>query len=336
MSIKVAISGAGFIAGVHTRAIKNAKDAVVESVVEFDPAKGKAFAAEHGIKQVFISIDELIKAGGADALVIGVPNALHAPQAIKALSARIPVLVEKPMAMNAAEAEAMMETGQKNNTVLMVAHCWRFDEEALWLREQVETGILGAILRTKGYGVHSNWGPDGWFKQKALAGGGALVDMGIHALDTARFLLGDPEPESVYAKIGTNYIEADVDDTGVVIVTWKNGAVSYLEAGWWQPHMDGPEAATQLYGQKGFGSLFPTLLEIPNAEEMRVDITNPGYPFPREDHAPQAMYDHQMDYFLDCVKSGKTPVPGALEGWTNMRILDAAYRSAKEGKVIEL
>ncbi len=336
MSIKVAISGAGFIAGVHARAIKNAKDAVVESVVEFDPAKGKAFAAEHGIKQVFTSIDELIKAGGADALVIGVPNALHAPQAIKALSVRIPVLVEKPMAMNAAEAEAMMETGQKNNTVLMVAHCWRFDEEALWLREQVETGILGAILRTKGYGVHSNWGPDGWFKQKALAGGGALVDMGIHALDTARFLLGDPEPESVFAKIGTNYIEADVDDTGVVIVTWKNGAVSYLEAGWWQPHMDGPEAATQLYGQKGFGSLFPTLLEIPNAEEMRVDITDPGYSFPREDHAPQVMYDHQMSYFLDCVKSGKTPVPGALEGWTNMRILDAAYRSAKEGKVIEL
>ena len=336
MTIKVAISGAGFIAGVHARAIKNAKDAVVEAVVEFDPAKGKAFAAEHGIKKVFTSIDELIKAGGADALVIGVPNALHAPQAIKALSVRIPVLVEKPMAMNAAEAEAMMETGKKNNTVLIVAHCWRFDEEALWLREQVETGILGKILRTKGYGVHSNWGPDGWFKQKALAGGGALVDMGIHALDTARFLLGDPEPESVFAKIGTNYIEADVDDTGVVIVTWKNGAVSYLEAGWWQPHMDGPEAATQLYGQKGFGSLFPTLLEIPNAEEMRVDITDPGYSFPREDHAPQAMYDHQMAYFLDCVKSGKTPVPGALEGWTNMRILDAAYRSAKEGKVIEL
>jgi predicted dehydrogenase len=336
MTIKVAISGAGFIAGVHARAVKNSDEAVVDAVVEFDPQKGRAFAADHGIKRVYQSVNELLKDGGADALVIGVPNALHAPQAIAALSAHIPVLVEKPMAMNAAEAASMLETGQRNNTVLMVAHCWRFDEEARWLRGQVETGLLGNILRTKGYGVHSNWGPEGWFKQKALAGGGALVDMGIHALDTARYLLGDPEPESVFAKIGTNYIEADVDDTGVVIVTWKNGAVTYLEAGWWQPHMDGPEAATQLYGQKGFGSLFPTLLEIPNTEEMRVDTIDPGYAFPREDHAPQEMYDRQMAYFLECVKSGKTPIPGALEGWINMRILVAAYQSAREGNVVYL
>jgi predicted dehydrogenase len=281
-------------------------------------------------------VTDLLKDGGADALVIGVPNALHAPQAIAALSARISVLVEKPMAINAPEAASMLETGQKTNTVLMVAHCWRFDEEARWLRGQVETGLLGDILRTKGYGVHSNWGPEGWFKQKALAGGGALVDMGIHALDTARYLLGDPEPESVFAKIGTNYIEADVDDTGVVIVTWKNGAVTYLEAGWWQPHMDGPEAATQLYGKKGFGSLFPTLLEIPNVEEMRVDTIDPGYAFPREDHAPQVMYDRQMAYFLECVKRGKTPVPGGLEGWINMRVLDAAYQSAREGILVHL
>jgi predicted dehydrogenase len=336
MTIKVAISGAGFIAGVHARAIKNAKDAVVESVVEYNPAKGKAFAAEHGIKQVFTSIDEILKAGGAEALVIGVPNALHAPQAIKALEAGIPVLVEKPMAMNASEAAEMVAASQKSGKPLMVAHCWRFDDEVRWLKSRVSAGELGAILRTKGYGVHANWGPQGWFKQKALAGGGALVDMGIHALDTARFLLGDPEPQSVFAKIGTNYIDADVDDTGVVIVTWKNGAVSYLESGWWQPHMDGPEAATQLYGKKGFGSVFPTFLEIPNPQEERVDTIDPGYVFPREDHAPQVMFDRQMAYFLECVQTNRVPVPGGLEGWTNMRILDAAYRSAKEGKVIDL
>ena len=336
MTIKAAISGAGFIAGVHARAIKNAKDAVVDAVVEYDPAKGKAFAAEHGIKRIYTSVEEFIKAGGADALVIGIPNALHAPQTIIALEAGIPVLVEKPMAINAAEASEMLAASQKSGKALMVAHCWRFDTEVNWLKQQTESGKLGRIIRTKGYGVHSNWGPEGWFRQKTLAGGGALVDMGIHALDTARYLLGDPEPESVFAKLSTSYIEADVDDTGLVIVTWKNGAVSYLESGWWQPHMDGPEAATQLYGTKGFGSLFPSLLEIPNVKEMRVDVTDPGYAFPREDHAPQEMYDRQMAYFLDCVRTGSTPVPGGLEGWTNMRILDAAYRSSREGKVIEL
>jgi predicted dehydrogenase len=335
MTIKVAISGAGFIAGVHANAVKNTVDAVIDAVVEFDPERAQKFAAEFGIKRIYPGVDALIKDGGADALVIGVPNALHASQTIAALNAGIPVMVEKPMATNTDEAGKMLEASWKNKVVFMVAHCWRFDTEVNWLKQQTDSGKLGRIIRTKGYGVHSNWGPEGWFRQKTLAGGGALVDMGIHALDTARYLLGDPEPESVFARLSTNYIEADVDDTGVVIVTWKNGAVSYIESGWWQPHMDGPEAATQLYGTKGFGSLFPSLLEIPNAKEMRVDVTDPGYAFPREDHAPQEMYDRQMAYFLDCVRTGSTPIPGGLEGWTNMRILDAAYRSSREGKVID-
>jgi predicted dehydrogenase len=336
MTIKVAISGAGFIAGVHANAVKNTVDAVIDAVVEFDPERAQKFAAEFGIKRIYPGVDALIKDGGADALVIGVPNALHAPQTIIALNAGIPVMVEKPMATNADEAGKMLEASRKNKVVFMVAHCWRFDTEVNWLKQQTDSGKLGRIIRTKGYGVHSNWGPEGWFRQKTLAGGGALVDMGIHALDTARYLLGDPEPESVFAKLSTNYIDADVDDTGLVIVTWKNGAVSYIESGWWQPHMDGPEAATQLYGTKGFGSLFPSLLEIPNAKEMRVDVTDPGYAFPREDHAPQEMYDRQMAHFLDCVRTGFTPVPGGLEGWSNMRVLDAAYQSSREGKVIEL
>ena len=86
--------------------------------------------------------------------------------------------------------------------------------------------------------------------------------MGIHALDTARFLLGDPQPVSVYARIGTYYKDFDVDDTGLLIVNWDNGAVSYIESGWWQPHSDGAEAATQFYGSRGFAQLFPTLLEL--------------------------------------------------------------------------
>ena len=93
-----------------------------------------------------------------------------------------------------------------------------------------------------------------------------MADMGIHALDTARFLLGDPQPVSVYARIGTYYQDFDVDDTGVIMVNWDNGAVSYIESGWWQPHSDGAEAATQLYGRQGFAQLFPTLLELPIPE----------------------------------------------------------------------
>jgi predicted dehydrogenase len=276
----------------------------------------------------------LLKAGGVDALVIGTPNFLHAPQAIAALRAGVHVMVEKPMAINARQAEKMIEASLKSGAKLMVAHCWRFDEDVRWLKKQSKR--LGKIVRTKGYGIHSHWGPSGWFTQKKLAGGGALADMGIHALDTARFLLGDPKPVSVYAKLSTHYGEFDVDDTGVLLVEWEDGATSYIESGWWQPHMDGPEAATQLYGTRGFGQLFPTRLELPNLKEQKVELVESGFTFPRQEHCPQSMYDAQMSYFIECIRRDKTPIPGALEGLTNMKVVDAAYKSAKTGKVVTI
>jgi predicted dehydrogenase len=184
--------------------------------------------------------------------------------------------------------------------------------------------------------VHRHWGPSGWFTQKEFAGGGAMADMGIHALDTARFLLGDPKPVSVYAKIGTYYKDFDVDDTGVIIVEWDNGATSYIESGWWQPHVDGPEAATQLYGTEGFGQLFPTHLELPNNKEEKIDVIESGFEFPRKEHCPQSLYDNQLKYFVGCIEKKQTPVPGGLEGLMNMKVVDAAYESSRTGKVVEI
>ena len=163
-----------------------------------------------------------------------------------------------------------------------------------------------------------------------------MADMGIHALDTARFLLGDPMPVSVYAKIDTVYKDFDVDDTGVVIVEWDNGARSYFESGGWQPHSDGPEAATQLYGTLGFGQLFPTQPELPNAKAQKVDLVQSGFKFPRKEHCPQRMYNTEMACFIDCVRRGATPVPGALEGLVSMKVMDAAYKSAKTAKVVTI
>jgi predicted dehydrogenase len=333
MTLKFAIAGAGFIANVHAQAIL-ANNTEVVCVVEKFADKAEIFMAKFGIQKRFETVDELVKMGGVDALIIGTPNLLHAPQTIAALNAGMHVFVEKPMAMNAAEAQQMVTAAKRAGKALMVGHCWRFDPDVLWLKAQ--TGKIGKIIRTKGYGVHANWGPAGWFTQKALAGGGALADMGIHALDTARFLLGDPKPVSVYAHIGTYYKDFDVDDTGVIIVKWDNGTVSYIETGWWQPHSDGPEAGTQLYGTKGFGQLFPTLLELPNAEEQRMDVVKSGSIYPRPEHSPQSLYDAQMAHFIDCIHARKTPTPGGAEGLVNMRVVDAAYESARTGKVVEM
>ncbi|MDX1415134.1 MAG: Gfo/Idh/MocA family oxidoreductase [Candidatus Promineifilaceae bacterium] len=334
MTIRLAFSGTGYISKIHAQAAQKIAGLQMTAVVNHRAESRRAFAEQFDIPHQYETIEELVQAGTADAVSINTPNYLHAPQSIAAIDAGLHVMVEKPMAMNAAEGAAMIAAAEKSDALLMVAHCWRFDEEVLWLKENI--GRIGPVIRTKGYGVHSNWGPGGWFTQAQFAGGGALADMGIHALDTVRFLLDDPQPISVYAHIGTYYGDFDVDDTGVIIVHWDNGVVSYIESGWWQPHMDGPEAATQLYGKKGFGELFPTHLALPDPQTESIAAVDPGFPHPRPEHCPQIMYDNQLAEFIDCIRQGRAPNPGGAEGLVNMKIVDAAYASARSKQVVTI
>jgi predicted dehydrogenase len=336
MSLRIAFTGTGYISKIHARAARGLPGVELVAVVNHRPESMGAFAAEFGIPRQYSSVEDLLRDGEVDALSVNTPNYLHAPQTMAALRAGVHVMVEKPMAMNAAEAEAMIRASEESGALLMVAHCWRFDPEAQWLRRQAEEGRLGSVIRTKGYGVHVNWGPAGWFVEKRYAGGGAMADMGIHAIDTTRYLIGDPQPVSVYARIGTYYKDFDVDDTGVIIVNWDNGVTSYMESGWWQPHADGPEASVQLYGTRGMGQLYPTGLAMPSDTASQVDKVDSGFPPVRDPHCPQSMYDAQLAYFVACIRSGRTPIPGGAEGLTNMRIVDAAYESARTGQVVAL
>ncbi len=326
--LRVAITGAGYISKIHARALCAIPEVELIAVVERFKRTAQPFMAEFGIPDHYKTIDELLAHSQISALVVGTPNYLHAPQSLAALQLGVHVMVEKPMAMNARQSYQMLAASQRSGAFLMVAHCWRFDPEVLWLKEQLDSGRLGNIIRTRGYGIHESWGPSGWFTRKKFAGGGALADVGIHALDTARFLLGDPQPVSVYARIGTHYGDYDVDDTGVMLVNWSGGETSYIESGWWQPHTDGPNAATQVYGERGFGQLFPTFIVDRNGKY------DPGYVYPRQYHAPQSLYDDQMKYFIRCIRQHTPPYPGGTEGWVNMKVVDAAYRSGRSGRVV--
>jgi predicted dehydrogenase len=331
--MKVAFAGTGYINKIHAQAAKNLGLELVAVINHKDDSMVE-FGKQFGVTRQYRSVEDMLNDGNVEALVVSTPNYLHAPQTITALNAGVHVMVEKPMSMSAAEAEQMCEAEERSGALLMVAHCWRFDPDVLWLKEHSRK--LGKIIRTKGIGVHTHWGPSGWFTQKKFAGGGAMADMGIHALDTARFLLGDPKPVSVYARLGTYYGDFDVDDTGVILVNWDNGATSYIESGWWQPHADGPQATTQLYGTEGFGQLFPTKLELPNRKEEKVDVIDSGFAFPREEHCPQSLYDDQLKYFVECIEKNQTPVPGGIEGLINMKVVDAVYESSRTGNVMEI
>ena len=336
MSLKIAFSGTGHISRVHAQAAQSLAGVELAAVVNHRPESMASYAARFGISRQYARVEDLLRDGDVDALLVCTPNYLHAPQAIAALKAGAHVMVEKPMALNAEEAKAMLRASEASGAKLMVAHCWRFDEEVNWIKAQVEAGRLGEILRTKGYGVHVNWGPAGWFVEARYAGGGALADMGIHAIDVARYLLGDPQPLSVYAKLSTDYTDFDVDDSGTIWINWAGGASSIVESGWWWPHADGPEACAQLYGSGGFAQLFPTRLEIPDRANAVVNAIDPGYPPIREEQCPQIMYDRQLAHFIDCIRDDRPPNPGGAEGLVNMSLIDAALESSRSGEVVRL
>ena len=338
MTLRFAITGAGYIADIHAQALQKFDQTELVAVVARDSPRTHAFIDKFKVPNHFTTLQSAFDSCEFDAVIICTPNSLHTPETFLALQKGCHVLVEKPFTFAYQDIEQIKTVYDPQQTQLMVAHCWRFDEEVLWLKKQIDQQKIGTPIRTKGYGVHSNWGPGGWFTQKELAGGGALADMGIHAIDTARFLLGDPKPISVYARIGTHYGSYDVDDTGVLIIEWDNKTTSYIESGWWQPHMDGPEASTQIYATKGFGEVFPTRIKECFIQEGQENWGEKwiegGFDFPRKNQCPQVMYDRQIAYFLECIEHNQTPNPGFDEGRVNMQIVDAAYRSSRLGEVI--
>lgn len=257
-----------------------------------------------------------VTADDVDAVVIGTPNALHHPQAIAAVTAGKHVLIDKPMAISTAECDDIAAAATHAGVTVLVGHMWRYRDEVVAVRDRIASGSVGRPVRTRGYGVHAGWGPGGWFTDPALAGGGALIDMGIHAIDTARFLLGDPLPERVAASIGTAYGDYAVDDDGVVTVDWADGVRSVVEFGWWQPRLDGVEADTIVYGTGGHERIWPEFTaESPPPE---------GYV-----HCSLPMYEAQMADFATCCESGATPVASLDVGRVAVGIVERAYAAAR-------
>jgi predicted dehydrogenase len=309
--MRVALFGTGWITRFHARAVLDHPGSELVAAANWREESLARLAETFDIPRTTTRWEDLAEDPDVDAVVIATPNALHAPQTIACLRTGKHVLVEKPMAATLAEAEAMLEAARASEGRLMVAHCWRFHDDVRAMRDRVAAGAFGRVVKTRGYGVHVQWGPSGWFTDPALAGGGALLDMGVHAIDTARFLLGDPLPRRVCAVVGRRYGDYAVDDDGILLITWDQGTNSIVESGWWQPHLAGLEADTEVYGTGGYGRIWP-FTEGP-----------PGY-----EHCAQPMYSAQMAAFLDAVGDGRQPRPSGEDGLVVMRVVDEAYRSS--------
>lgn len=347
---RLGIIGAGNIGAVHaTEFSKLAERCVIVAISDVYRPLAESRAKQFGISSVEESAQTLLARDDIDAVVIGVPNKFHADFAIAALEAGKNVLLEKPMGLNAEHAKRIVRAQIASGKVLMVSHQMRWDWLPQQVKQQVEKGELGRIYTAK-TGWYRRKGIPGWgtwFTRKDMSGGGPLIDIGVHMLDLALYLMGDPKPVSVsgavYSEFGPKKkgIGAwgtpdwngvwDVEDLSTAIVRMEDGSTLTLEVSW-AVHMDtDSKPFVHLMGSEGGASLRGAegkfLTEAFN-QPMEVALKAPAN--------YQGARQHLSNHFLDCVQTGQQPLTSALTGLTNNLIIDAIYESSQTGKEVAL
>jgi predicted dehydrogenase len=316
-------------------------------------ARAATFAREFSIPVVETDYHRLLAREDVSAVSITVPNHLHASLTIAALQAGKHVLVEKPMATNQQEARSMVTAAARAQRVLMVGFNNRFRPETAWIKEAMTTGRFGRIhyvragwMRRRGTG----WG---WFTDRERSGGGTLIDIGVHALDLAHYLLGQPTPVRVSAytanqlgryrlKERQEWLAADVadgleagttfsvEDLGVALIHFQNGATLLLEASWASNFGVEDQLHLELSGDRGGAQLFP-LRWFGEEGGVLVDA------IPKVGRVNA--YQEEIREFWRAVTEGRPQATWCRgeEGVVVQTMLDAIYASAaNHGRSVEL
>ncbi len=338
--VRVAVLGAG-IGRQHLRGYMGVEKAQVVAICDLDPARAQALADEFGIAEIriFTDINEFLASECADAVSLCLPNFLHAEIAKQCFEAGLDVLCEKPLAINAAEAIEIAEAAKIHGRICMIGQVLRFRDDVLALKARAdELEIYYARAMARRVNGIPKWG--GWFTQQKLAGGGPLIDTGVHMIDLAWWFAGCPAPVSAsatnYAAFGHDKLHLgsggaanengifDVEDLAAGLVRFENGLSIHFEASW-AINAEGDSRYCHLHGKNG-AIIWNDAPKIIAADGTVGDMpSEAGNAFQKE-----------MEHFVDCVLSRETPDPDAAQGITMMKILDALYESARIGREVEI
>lgn len=343
-NIRAAIIGLGWPGKEHLKGYQECPGTEVVAVCDWDEPLLAQVGDEFGIKRRYTDYREMIASPDIDAVSVAVPNYEHAPLTIDCLKAGKHVLCEKPPAMNAQEARAMADAARASHKTLMYAFVMRFYSQVRYLKSLVEAGELGDVYLGKaGYtrrrGIPR--GKDNWFIDKKRAGGGALIDIGVHALDCVWYLMGTPKPVYVmgaaYHQFGYTVpkdITFDVDDAAVGLIRFANGATLFLEASWaW--NLPG-EAVKKIAGTKGGADLEPfRLFTEKQGVVLDTDLAQGGMPEGYGD-VPSNPFFGEVAHFVDVVRGQVQLIATPEQGVQLMQMLDAIYASSESGKGVSL
>ena len=250
--VRVGIIGAGAIAmHGHIPGIKRHPHGSVVAVCDTNQERAASLASSHGIAQVYQDWRELLRNPEIDAVTVALPNALHAEVSIAALKAGKHVLCEKPLAMTVAQGEEMVATAHAQGRILAINMSNRPRTEVQYMRQQVASGALGTISYATGRMIRRAGIPGfgSWFTRRELAGGGALLDIGVHMLDMVLHILGEPKVAAIRGEVqavhgpqrrglggwGSDRVmdgTFDVDDLAALHLRLADGGLVTIEVTW--------------------------------------------------------------------------------------------------------
>ena len=342
--MRVAVVGTG-MGQHHLRSAKETPGVERVAAVDIDEQRLNESCDKWGIEHRYTSLEEMLDRETPDVVGVATPNHTHREVAVTALAAGAHVFCEKPMALNAREADEMNAAARKAGRRIMIGFNQRFTEPAWALKQEIDQGTLGDMyfgqtMWLRRYGM-PKFG--GWFGQKALSGGGPLIDLGVHRIDLALWLMGYPEPEWVLARTydhlaaeraASTEVLFDVEDLATAFITFRNGASLQASASWAGHIREKELMETRVMGTRG-GLLHRNLEEgyrfeadlLTTRGETQYDMR-----IRRCRNAPRSAIGH----FIECIREDRPHVATGEEGAAMMRILDAVYASAERREPVRV
>jgi predicted dehydrogenase len=353
-SITLGVVGLGGMGGMHAGNATAHGAEVVAGADVIEDAR-ESFESEYDA-ETYESYEAMYEAADPDAVAITTPNAFHEPAATAALERGIDVLCEKPLADTLEAAESIVEAESESDAFCMVGFHERYSLVGELFPKHREAGRFGEIqhievnyIRRRGIpGVGS------WFTSKDLAGGGALIDIGVHAIDFGLYLAGYPDitevsgitrtdfgtrgdyadPDDMSDQWTTDGVEFDVDDSANAFIRCANGTTIVLDIAWATNRKDSQEVIVRGTEAGARGRIGGNDLEIYEADTTSTDHyldTTVGANVDIDGH------EAEMIAFLEGVEAAEAPDMNTIEeGLEVQRVIDAIYRSSDEGRAIRL
>lgn len=293
-TINWGIIGLGKIARHFVNDLKLVSNAKLHAVASRSEAKAKDFATEFGASHAFGSYDDLMSCPDLDVVYIATPHIKHCENTLMCLKNKIPVLCEKPFAMNSSEVKKMIDTARANDTFLMEAIWTRFLPNTMRIVELIESGIIGDLVSLKAdFGFKATVNLEGRLYNKAL-GGGSLLDIGIYPLFLAQLLFGNPQEIKAFAQIG----ETGVDENCSMLLKFSDTQHAILDS----TIVNHTPTVAYIYGTKGRIKIHRRWHEADSFTLFELDKEPKQFSF---DHEGAKGYKFEAEHVMKCLQEGK-------------------------------